>query len=432
MVWGKLMINYKFVNKSLVFVIIFLLFGLYSSVSFAQDASKVSNIYVESLSYDGNILYVGGNGPNNYSSIQGAVDDAVDGDTVFIYSGVYYENNIHVENSISIIGENTETTIIDGQGTFQYHILILYEGNSIVQSLTFRNVHSSGAGVFVWRCDGNQILDCRSINVFYAGVDIVESNNNYVSNFTCLEDGRGININGNLGSGISSGNVIENCSFPEGGRLWLWDAPDNVINNCVFNGGGIEVDSSESVSVNNTFLNCQFYNTVGLDFNSPGGNEKIINCYFDNSIISAIRVDHNHPGMEIRNCTFIDSGSQGIVFHSPIQDVVVSGCKFFNGYFGGILFCWTLRDVEVSSCHFENNPTGINMYDSNFRNSFHHNNFINNEDHILARGSGSYLRWMINSWNENYWDDYTGNFPWYHIFGFLNWDFNPASEPYDI
>ena len=37
----------------------------------------------------GNWLYVGGSGPGNYSVIQDAVDNASDGDTVYVYHGIY-------------------------------------------------------------------------------------------------------------------------------------------------------------------------------------------------------------------------------------------------------------------------------------------------------------------------------------------------------
>ena len=49
----------------------------------------------------GNTLYVGGSGPGNYTSIQEAIDNSEDGDTVFVYddSSPYYENLV-IEKSI--------------------------------------------------------------------------------------------------------------------------------------------------------------------------------------------------------------------------------------------------------------------------------------------------------------------------------------------
>jgi hypothetical protein len=66
---------------------------------------------------DGKILYVGGSGPNNYTSIQDALNEANEGDTIFVYndSSPYYENLI-INKSIKLIGENRDTTIIDGRG----------------------------------------------------------------------------------------------------------------------------------------------------------------------------------------------------------------------------------------------------------------------------------------------------------------------------
>ena len=62
---------------------------------------------------NGKTLYVGGSGPNNYTHIQDAIDDASDGDIIFVYSGIYYEN-IVINRSISLIRENKEKTVIDG------------------------------------------------------------------------------------------------------------------------------------------------------------------------------------------------------------------------------------------------------------------------------------------------------------------------------
>ncbi len=64
----------------------------------------------------GNILYVGGSGPNNYTKIQDAINDATTGDTVFVYddSSPYYEN-LMIRKSITLRGEDKNTTIIDGR-----------------------------------------------------------------------------------------------------------------------------------------------------------------------------------------------------------------------------------------------------------------------------------------------------------------------------
>ena len=74
------------------------------------------NVKTYIISNDGNTLYVGGSGEGNYTSIQDAIENASNGDTVFVYddSSPYVENVV-VNKSIFLIGENKTTTIIDGR-----------------------------------------------------------------------------------------------------------------------------------------------------------------------------------------------------------------------------------------------------------------------------------------------------------------------------
>ena len=67
-------------------------------------------------SYDkGDILYVGGSGEGNYTSIQDAIDNATDGNTVFVFNDSSpYEESIVVDKSIKLIGEDRNTTFING------------------------------------------------------------------------------------------------------------------------------------------------------------------------------------------------------------------------------------------------------------------------------------------------------------------------------
>ena len=65
---------------------------------------------------DYNILYIGGSGDGNYSSIQNAIDNAFDNDTIFVYIG-YYTENLTINKSITLTGEDMNTTIINGNIT---------------------------------------------------------------------------------------------------------------------------------------------------------------------------------------------------------------------------------------------------------------------------------------------------------------------------
>jgi parallel beta-helix repeat protein len=127
----------------------------------------------ENTTYDfvleslGNILYVGGSGSGNYSKIQDAIDNASDGDTVFVYddSSPYYEN-VRVNKSINLIGENRETTVIDGGGSGDV-VCIVANGVNI-SGFTIQN---SGDGL------SNSGVDIRSNFNTITGNTI--SNNNY-------------------------------------------------------------------------------------------------------------------------------------------------------------------------------------------------------------------------------------------------------------
>ena len=63
----------------------------------------------------GTTLYVGGSGPNNYTKIQEAINDASDGDIIVVYPKTYHENQITVDKALVITSVGGwSTTIIDG------------------------------------------------------------------------------------------------------------------------------------------------------------------------------------------------------------------------------------------------------------------------------------------------------------------------------
>jgi len=121
--------------------IIILLFMLANAIPLTAFNIHIKYSFIST--YTGKTLYVGGNGSGNYSKIQDAIDNASNGDTIFIYndSSPYYEN-IVVDKSLYLIGENSATTVIDG----------MKKGNTIwiptsyvtISNLTIRNSAQNG------------------------------------------------------------------------------------------------------------------------------------------------------------------------------------------------------------------------------------------------------------------------------------------------
>jgi len=134
----------------------------------------------------GNWLYVGGSGPGNYTKIQDAIDNASNGDTVFVFAGLYMEN-VYVNKSVTLLGENRDTTIIDANG--KGCPVDLEANNVIVNGFTLQNsgnVLYNDAGVHfknwgdVPDSNSNRIIGNKMINN-YDGIFGIYSENNYIS-----------------------------------------------------------------------------------------------------------------------------------------------------------------------------------------------------------------------------------------------------------
>lgn len=114
-------------------------------------------------------------GAGDFATIQGAANVAADADTILVRPGVYYENVVFPEPapSVSLIGEDPATTIIDAGGTDKCILVKNWSGSSgLVQGFTLRNsgtgstggisncglaIHTNGSGSWVIR--GNTFSD---------------------------------------------------------------------------------------------------------------------------------------------------------------------------------------------------------------------------------------------------------------------------------
>jgi len=143
------------IRKGLVIIIILLFIGTCVIPTIAPKSEK----QVTSIPR-GNWLYVGGSGPGNYTKIQDAINASSDGDIVFVYddSSPYYESLI-INKSITLKGENKNTTIIDG--TISNTSLITIESSDIyIGDFTIRNSSRYYWGIFFEiKCNRVSIID---------------------------------------------------------------------------------------------------------------------------------------------------------------------------------------------------------------------------------------------------------------------------------
>lgn len=87
----------------------------------------------------GSTLYVGGSGPGNYTRIQDAINASTDGDTVFVYDDAApYHETLSINTSISLVGEATNTTVLDGNHSIAVLIWVLAD-NVQIRNFTVKN-----------------------------------------------------------------------------------------------------------------------------------------------------------------------------------------------------------------------------------------------------------------------------------------------------
>lgn len=121
-----------------------------------------------------------------YQHIQDGIDHASPSDTVFVFSGNYYEH-IRIDESIDLVGEDSETTIIDGSGWGT--VISAYVEGIDISSFTVQN-----AGFIQRPFALHSAVYCGSNNINIHG-NIIRNNN--FAGLVILSD-EGINIYENL------------------------------------------------------------------------------------------------------------------------------------------------------------------------------------------------------------------------------------------
>ena len=160
---------------------------------------------LSSVNADSNIIHV----PSvEYPTIQDAIDSAIPGTTIFVARGTYVEH-FSIRQSLFLIGEDRDTTIIDGFDAG--NVIAITADNVAIESLTITKSvpRTFDTGIAVDRARGIFVNNTKIVNV-YTGLSFYSSTNNVISNSIIANDTSGIVLlysNNNLFSNnIFSGN----------------------------------------------------------------------------------------------------------------------------------------------------------------------------------------------------------------------------------
>jgi len=151
--------------------------------------------------------------PNDYDSIQEAINNARDGQTIYVRSGVYYERLV-INKTLRIIGESRETTIIQGNGgvlvkifsnnvTFSGFWLrdgetaIYFNGvkNCQITDNKFVNfsryaIYTGGVAIYGVNCNNLTITGNFFTEIDYFNILLTSASNCYIANNTFISTRR--------------------------------------------------------------------------------------------------------------------------------------------------------------------------------------------------------------------------------------------------
>jgi nitrous oxidase accessory protein len=396
---------------------------------------------------DGKTLYVGGSGPGNYTVIQDAIDNASEGDTIFVFNGTYYEN-IVVNKNIDIIGEDKTYCIMDASG--KYYAIKIVSDDVVV-----RNFFITNATRLLWP----DPWEVGSLGISHSKNVTIE-NNVFSKNF--------IGICAFQSSGCTfKNNIMYGCS------IVLWgDTLDCYLH---------DIDDSNLVNDKPVFY---YKNCSNIKLSSSTGQVFLVNC--SNCTISNIQINNVSNGIQvcysknviIENSTFTDIQSTSIHLDNSYFNIIQNNVILRNENLDAIFIdyskynIFTHNIIESDGCAltimrksnhnliYKNSLSGKRGYgliiDSSNWNKITCNNingstikkmFNKSEpgDVILSRYA------FFNKFYKNHWEDWIGNkhkllrFCPKIIFGvaslivnprhfppFIDFDLRPAQEPYGL
>jgi hypothetical protein len=218
--------------------------------------------------------------PDQYTTIQSAIEAAVTGDIVQVQSGIYNETIDFLGKAITVAGESADTTTIDGTGL----------AGSVVRFVSEENQNSTLETIRIIRGSGEIVSDPVFGDVLCGGGIIVRSASptlfGCVVEFNAAWGGAGM-------CNVAGSPHVNNCIFRNnaseghGGGMYNLDGSHPLLEGCRFEsntaswGGGM----TNTTGSNPEMLACDFWTNVvfnvgGGMFNRSSSSPVLTGCSF--------------------------------------------------------------------------------------------------------------------------------------------------------
>lgn len=293
----------------------------------------------ENLTDEGSVkaanIIVDWQGAGDYTTIQNAIDNAQPGDTIYVWAGEYQEN-VKVDKTVTVIGNGTSNTTINGKKTGD----VVYISANWVNVSGF-TINNSGSN---WRDSGIEISNAQNCSIV---------NNN------CSNNAFGIYIIN------SANNTIENNTgnFNSYLGIFIEQSPNNTIlnNNCSNNGyyGLRSYYGDDSIIINNTF-NSNNYLGLYLYYTSNNIIQNNICNFMQRFDGIGIYYSSNN---NITNNTFNSNNRYGMYLYSSSNNNFINNQCNSNNVYG--VYAYQANFNNITDCSFSNNSYGAFIFYSN-------------------------------------------------------------------
>ncbi|UCE36802.1 MAG: right-handed parallel beta-helix repeat-containing protein [Thermoplasmata archaeon] len=367
--------KYRLISIGIVFLIVTT--GFLGFITFESNVVRA-----------GTTIYV----PTDYPKIQDAINASKDGDTVYVYSGTYYEHVV-VNKTINLTGEDRENTIIDGGGSGDVVQITVDWVNVSGFTITNIGLFTDGEGLRIIS-DNNSISGNNMINNSN-GIYLTQScNNNTITDNKVISNSmNGILLDIDCNFNIITNNTLSNNSD---GIMLSYSSYNIIVNNDIsYNRYGIHLEYSEgNTLVNNSMLQCgihisgadpNVWNTHSIDTSNTVNGKPVFYWKNQNSGTippgagQVILANCNNVKIENQN---VSNGSVGIQLGFSNNNYIANNTAFLNNMYGINLY-FSDYNTLTNNTAFSNGANGFFLYHSS-NNTLTNNNMSYNDNGIVC------------------------------------------------